>query len=461
MNGITSRGERIARWVRWLLLLASAVIAVTAWVRWFPRSHGAEEARLDRYYCPMHPQIRSPEAGECPVCGMKLEPIPKDKLREDLTVVPTMGSVEPSLGGLAVAPVQLELDRVQAMGVRTITVTHRDYEPRLRASATLELPERARTEVHSRVSGFVEAQAVSEIGTHVQTGQYLLSLYAPDVYQAERELLAARSLGSLGASTLQASRERLGLLGVSPREIDSVLRAGAPSRLTGISALHGGVVVRRGAVLGGYVTPETTLYEVADLSTLFVMGEAPAASQGELRRGLRGVFAAGDMELPIQVDLLLPSLDTNARVVRFRATVANHDEALRPGQPGVITLTLSRRAALWLPRDAIVDTGEVRYAFVDQGAGRFEARALQVTDDGGEWIAVDQGLHEGEHVVEHATFLLDAESRLRGALLDPGGAPPLALGAPAAPPSSTALLAVPPLAPRPMSFGSSESRGSP
>ena len=447
------RGVAIMAIIRWLILLFVAFTAGAAW--W---SYARADPTLDhapRYQCPMHPQITSSVPGECPICHMDLEPIdasrghnqadhaapgPTDPASAPPTVYrcpmhPEQQSLSPGtcsickmdLEALAVAapppagtaPLQLGLDRLQAIGVRTAPVVALDRVPTLRAPASLQLAERGAAEVHVRAAGFLEKILVSETGVRVHKGQHLADLYSPEIYQAQTELLAARGWSEgAGGNALAAARQRLELLGMSRPAIERVVRSGKPTRTVEIEAPAAGVIVARSAVLGAYATPETTLYEIRDRDTLYVIAEVPAGRAEAITPGARArltIPTRPEFSRELTVDLVYPELDTEARSFRVRLTV--DDPTLRAGEYGLVDFALPARHVLAVPRDALVATGSATHVFVDRGGGRLEPRHVEVGDVFDEQVEIRSGLTADERVVAGATFLVDAESRLRAALI--------------------------------------------
>lgn len=374
-----------------------------------------------RFFCPMHPQIRSHDPGRCPLCKMKLEAIPSAE--DDGGAGHVHGA----------APVTLSETRLQSIGVRFAVVEEEEAASVLRLTASVAAPEQGTSEVHVRTPAFVERVAVRETGAKVSAGQELVAVYSPEVFQAQVELLAAKTLGGAafpgadggdGDRVSTAARTRLELLGMSPRAVDEVLRTGKPTRTVSVVAPAGGFVTRKNVVLGSYVTPETTLYEIVDLSKVYVVADVFAERGADVKVGTKARFSVtGRPELTQDgaVDLVYPRTDPEARTTRVRMPVANAGGAFVPGQPGTLEVQTPARRALFVPRDAVVDTGSERHVFVDHGAGTLVPRAVTTGTSDGERVEITRGLRQGERVVSGATFLVDSESRLRAAL---GGTTP-------------------------------------
>src|SRR5688572_9824180 len=188
--------QRLMRWMarlRWLLVVLAATLCAFSW--WsFARADPQADA-APRFYCPMHPEMKSHDPRECPICHMTLEPIPearkKSAPKKPATAAPAGSAGAPAALPPGVSPeIQLQLDRVQAINVRTRKARALPGQGKLSVPAVVEAQERGRAEVHVRSAGFVERIAVREVGARVKAGQELFSLYSPEIYQAQAELVA-------------------------------------------------------------------------------------------------------------------------------------------------------------------------------------------------------------------------------------------------------------------------------
>ena len=435
------RGVKTMAALRWALLAGAIALAGFSWLSLV----GAQPRAVDRahaqYQCPMHPQIVSDQPGECPICHMTLEPtapapsasasssgsagapptrVPpthpattQARLDGGATERTTPGSTPPGTTSLTLA-----LDRLQAIGVRTAVATEESRSTTLRITATVAPTEQGAAEVHVRAAGFVEHLYTDQTGVQVRAGQALFALYSPELYQAQSELLAARRWGSDGG-TSSAAQQKLELLGMAAGDVERMIVKGEPQRAVTVYAPQSGYIAKKALVRGSYVRPEDALYQIQDLSKVYVVADVFPNDLARVRVGDEGTFvptARPDAKLTAKIDLVYPTLNVEARTTRVRILLKNPDRSLRPGEYGNVEFASPARTVLLVPRDAVVDTGEATYVFVDEGDGRFSPHAVALDGEEGDSMIVREGIRAGDRVVSGATFLIDSESRLRASI---------------------------------------------
>lgn len=425
-HGPSPRALRTMAIVRWLLLaLVTLLAGVSVWTYWGPGADDPAARTEDRYYCSMHPQIRSPDPGECPICHMDLVPIPREQQ--------SAGQPEPSedtaRGPANVTSIVVSEEKQRAIDLATTAVESTTVGDHLRVPGVLSAPETGRSEVRVRAPGFVERVLVRQTGVQVSAGQPLALVYSPEIYRAQEEFIAAQRWSATprlegspdtGAGNIaEAARRALELLGVSAAEIDQVARTGQPIRAVAVRAPASGIVTKNSAILGSRADPAMVLYEIADLSMLWVIASVQERDLPGLRKDTPARFTiSGHSTEPLlgKVDLIEPLLEESTRSVRVRLVVANRDGQLRPGQFGEVEFDLPSAPGLFVPRDAVIRTGQHDYVYVAATGDRFEPRSVTTGMAREGRIQILSGLALGERVVTRGGFLLDSESRLQASL---------------------------------------------
>jgi Cu(I)/Ag(I) efflux system membrane fusion protein len=442
------------RWILFAGLLLLAVASVTIYVIGSrPESGERTKAGAVRYHCPMHPSYTSDRPGECPICGMTLEPIPaSDAGRAALGGAGGTGAAGQVVG---LAPIQISPERIQLIGVRTAVATRRPMGGRLELVGFVAPDEKSLRRVQIRTSGYIQRLQVNQTGEIVRAGDPLLTIYSPELYQSEQEYLielgvhagtmpemkpepGAAASGSPGpheAGALDAARERLRLFGVPPEEIARLDRERTASTALTLRSPVTGTVLERNVVEGQSVGGDTPLFTIADLSRVWVLADLYEMDFGRVRVGDRAEFSVDAFpgrSFDGHVDFVYPTLSGETRTLKIRFALANPGGVLRPGMYGRAVVLGDARTALAVPAEAVVNAGAHDYTFLARAGGRFEPRSVTIGKGDGEWVPVLSGLAEGDTIVASASFLIDSESRLRSAISGLGSSrEPGTSGAPA------------------------------
>jgi Cu(I)/Ag(I) efflux system membrane fusion protein len=314
--------------------------------------------------------------------------------------------------------IEVEPTKLAAIGIRTETVRRETLSQPVRAVATVVPDESRVSHVHTRVAGWIEKLYINTTGQSVRAGQPLAGIFSQELLSSQNEFLAARRAVSQGPASVvvEGARARLKVLGMTEAEIKELEKSGSARRLVTVSAPRGGVVVHRGVSVGTAVDPSTELLTIADLSRVWVLAEVPETDIPSVQQGTPAALAfpaSGLAPLERPVDFLYPTLSERTRTLRVRFTVDNPTGTLRPGLYGTAEFRVHPREALTVPRDAVVDTGDMQHVFVVVGEGKFEPREVKLGTRLGDRIEVLDGLSEGESIVASGVFLIDSESRLR------------------------------------------------
>ncbi len=378
------------------------------------------------YQDPMHPWYKSNQPGIAPDCGMKLVAVYAD---EQQTA---------ALGTLPPGAVQISPARQQLMGVTTAMAEYRPIEKTIRTVGQVAIDETRLSNVHVKVNGWIQKVFVDYTWQPVEKGEPLFTIYSPDLLATEQEyLLALRARKSLASSPyqevssgteslLEAARRRLALWDLTDAQIGQLEETGKAQHEITIYAPASGYVMERKAYPNQYVTPDTELYKLVDLSRVWVQAdvyefEMPAVSLGQeatmTTESLPGASWKG------RLVFINPEVKADTRTGTVRLEFPNPELKLKPGMFVNVDLHKSFGRPLTVPVDAVLNSGTRQVVFIDLGNGSFVPHEVTVGEHTQDYIAILSGLRAGEHVVTRANFLIDSESNLRQSIEGMAGMP--------------------------------------
>lgn len=336
---------------------------------------------------------------------------------------------------LALSPVQLSPQRLQQIGVTMATVAMKNVSQDLTVPGNVDIDEERLAYVQTRFAGWIQTVWANANYQYVRKGQRLFTVYSPDLVSSEQELLLARQneqafahdahgmAAQEGGWLLKSAEERLRQFGVSQEQIAALETSGKAEHDLVVSSPASGYIVERNALPNAYVQPETKLYTVADLSTVWVYANVFQTDVGRLKPGDAArvtVDAYPGRAFHGRIDQILPQVDMTTRTVRVRLVFANPGVVLKPGMyvNAAIEVPLGRQMVI--PASAVLEAGSRAIAFVNHGGGNLEPRTIETGPQLNDTVVVLKGLKEGDRVVSSANFLVDSEAQLQSAF---GGAP--------------------------------------
>jgi Cu(I)/Ag(I) efflux system membrane fusion protein len=351
--------------------------------------------------------------------GLRLVAIPRagapgETERPDETTHPAEFSFDPA--------------RLQKSGVRTGRVERVELARSLRAVARVAWDETRLVDVSPRIGGWIEELRADAVGKRVERGEVLLTLYSPELYAGQQELLLALEArhasgdaapAAHGDRILEAARRRLRLWGMAAADVERLERERRALEAVPLRAPVSGYVIEKDAVRGGAVSAGQRLLRIAPLDRVWLQADLYEAEVELVRVGQPArvtlAYRPGE-SYEGKVAYVYPFLEGSTRTLRVRVELDNPELALLPEMYADLELRVEPRTALAVPQDAVLYAGERRFVFLELGEGRFRPQRVEIGRRDGERVEVLAGLEEGQRIVTSGTFLIASESRLRAAL---------------------------------------------
>ncbi len=406
------------------------------------------------YSCGMHPQIIQEGPGNCPICGMKLTPVRSGAVAPSgerkikywrAPMDPTYISDKPGKSpmGMDLIPVYedevqqeaITIDpvTVQNMGLRTALVKKQKLSRTIRAVGHIDYNEELLYTVNAKISGWIEKLYVDKTGDLVKKGQPLLEIYAPELVSTQQEyLVALKNYQSLQESAfpearkgaeqlLESSKRRLLYWDITQHQIDKLEKSQEVQKTLTLYAPADGVVTKKMVTDGARVEAGMDLFEIAGLSTVWVLAhlyeyELPYIKIGQ-RAKIESTYLPGE-EIEGKVTYIYPYLNQVARDIKARIEVPNPGLKLKPEMYAnvLIASELSGQRVV-IPEEAVIRSGKREIVFLDLGEGKFMPKEVVTGVSGeGNVVEIKQGLSAGDKIVVSAQFMLDSESKTQEAI---------------------------------------------
>lgn len=364
---------------------------------------GQEEEEII-WTCSMHPEIRQNEPGLCPICGMDLTPMDNDNESLD----PNLFTL--SERALALADVQTEIVNQQ-----NSESGERNYTGRIEATD-------ASGQVQSAyVSGRIEKLHVNTTGKMVRKGQVLGTIYSPELLSAQQELLSAYKRKDQNPSLYKAISNKLLQWKWTQKQIDELIEKGEPQAYFPIQAMVQGEVIEKYVSEGSYVEAGQELFRINNLSNLWGIIDIPESEASQFKEGDQvNLSTSSQKDIQAKIDLVHPLVDPLTRTVQLRVELPNTDKKLKPGM--LVRAKIQGKGNLetkgiYISKSAVLWTGKRSLVYVvhrDQGQLHFEMREVELGARLGDQYEILNGLENGEEVVSHGTFTVDAAAQLQG-----------------------------------------------
>jgi len=370
------------------------------------------------YTCPMHPSVISDRPGACPVCGMALV-----KRSE---AAPMSQSELEHLRAVSLSPTQsVSANVATSVAERSVLVKS------IEAVGIVDYAEPLQVSVSARFSGRIEKLHASTTGERIARGAPLFELYSPDLMSAEQDYILAldaksRAAGQIRSAPdrlLETSRTRLSLhFGLTEEQIGELERTMTVKQSAMFFAPISGTVIRKMVQEGQYVSEGQELYQLADLSTVWIVLDVYEQDVRSLRIGQKvSISTAADAEERFTGKIIFidPVMDPETRTVRIRTKFSNPGGALKPEMFVDASIQVPMAPSIVIPSSAVLSTGSGSVVWIQTGEGLFEPRPVKIGAKTSALVQILAGLEEGDRVVTSGGYLIDSESLLRV----PAGAP--------------------------------------
>jgi len=372
---------------------------------------GSEEEVVQEdtiWTCSMHPQIRMPEPGKCPICGMDLIP---------LTHAEETG-MDMDNDAVHMTPEAAQLANVE---INVVTVHTPEKEVRLYGK--VEPDERMLQSQVAHIAGRIENLYMNFTGETVTSGQVLGQIYSPELVTAQQELLEAVRVKDDQPALYEAAKEKLLQWKLTEKQVSEIELTGKTMNTVDIVSNTSGVIIARKVNKGDYVTQGSILYEIADLSKVWIVFDAYESDLPFLHSGENVSFELQAMPGEKHAGKIIfidPVIDPLTRIAGVRVEAGNRDGTLKPGMfaTGVVKTVLKGYDGLpVIPRSSVLWTGRRSVVYVRQQDSEdpvFKMREVELGPELGDGYVVISGLGEGEEIVTNGTFSIDAAAQLAG-----------------------------------------------
>jgi Cu(I)/Ag(I) efflux system membrane fusion protein len=312
--------------------------------------------------------------------------------------------------------------RRQMIGVETGEATHRNLVKRIRAVGEVTFDERLLSHVTLKFDGYIGDLKADYVGTPVEKGQVLFTVYSPELLAAQQEYLETlkrRRNPDAEDPLLRAARQRLALWDMAGGEIEALERRGVPQDYVPIYAPRSGTLIERHIADGGAARMGQTLLSIADLSRVWIEAEVFEADLEQVTVGMAATATLPYLpgrSYPATIEYVYPYLQGDSRTGRIRLSLDNPDGELKPDMYAEVSLEAKLGHRLSVPEEAIIVAGDSRIVFVDLGGGRLKPVKIKAGRSAQGFVEVLDGLALGDAVVTSGNFLIAAETRLKAGL---------------------------------------------
>lgn len=329
--------------------------------------------------------------------------------------------------------IEISPEKQQLIGVKTTQASIKPLQKVLRTVGRIEFDEQRVASINTVFEGWIQRLYADYTGKYVKKGEILAEIYSPEFVSSQQEMLSvlkwlkqSRELKSDDINKMllndadliaRAAKQRLKIWGITDEQINRIEKSGRAMQTFSVSSPLNGYVVQKMVVQGTRVMPGEKIFDIADLSTVWIVADIyeydlPLIKVGEPAKIRLSYFP--DREYSSFIDYIYPSLSAETRTARVRFTLPNSDGQLKPQMFTNVEIMIGLGKRLLIPKDAIIDTGIRKVVYVDKGEGYFVPHEVMTGLRDDENVEILKGLKAGDKVVSSAAFLVDSEAKLKG-----------------------------------------------
>lgn len=412
-----------------LLVIILAAAAGGGWYLWQKTHSGAATEQKvvqgkQLYTCSMHPFIIKDKPGTCPICGMELIKKIDNAPADGTPQTPEQKQQADMLGHVSLSPTQ----RVIA-NVATVAAKQSTLDKEINAVGIVQYDQSRQAKVTAWISGRIDKLYVTTVGAYVSKNKPVADVYSPDLLATQQEYLLAiksreqlknspiPSISQNGDGLVASSKQRLMLFGVKESQIAELEKAGKPNIRLPIYTPQSGVVIEKMVQQGQYVNTGDPLFNIADLSTVWVEIEVYENEFTNIRIGQRVEIRSQSFPgrpFTGRISFIYPFLDPKTRTVKARVEMPNPGMKLKPDMFVNAIIKVPLGSAIVVPVTAVIDTGKRQVVWVEASPGMFEPRDVQVGQQTDDKVQILSGINPGDKVAVSGSYLIDSESQLKG-----------------------------------------------
>lgn len=352
------------------------------------------------YTCPMHPSVKSPSPGACPICGMDLTLAKRDTSNQD--------------------SIFIDESKQQLIGVTKAQAKRKDVVKQVLTVGNVKYDETTLSDITLKFNGWIDEVYADFAGKTVNKGEPLFTVYSPELVSAQKEYIEAisrlNSKSGRSSPIVSAAKQRLRYSDLTEKQINQLEKTRKPQSYVPILAPRTGVIIKKEIVSGSAVKPGMLLYRISDLSKVWVEAELYDEEIALLSDGTDVSITLPylpDKAFSGQVTFIYPYLFDKTRTGRVRVVLENPKNEIRPGTYSNARFSLPLKNRLIVPKEAVIFAGETRVVFVDKGEGNLQAKRVKLGVEAGPYYEVLEGIEEGDTIVTSGNFLIASEAKIK------------------------------------------------